>query len=643
MADKVTKRVVFQLDTDLKKINQQIDSFEKNLKQAKWAEKEAKAAGDEHKLALVQQQRAVSELREQRRKANEELKKHAAVQKETNGLMSQGLGALKGGMMGYLALGASVYKAFGYFKDLEKAGTDWEGTVGDLGPQTQKLADAVGNMIGQKDLSRLVEYQNQLNLTEKETNAIAQAAIYYGRVAKKDFGAALKEVTDAVVNGKTPALRKMGFAMDEVSGTKGEKMKAMLSALKTSFGDATAEASNAAEKQDAYNNRLADSEGKVGSIITKSEGYKKVLDAVAKSKVWLVEVIGDAIDGYKIMGEGLDRIVDKFEEAHYMIGDLINQTNNWGRIMRARALEADVAVLDAANKGLAAAMDKTKLNQALAKAQAEYEAYEDERQRKLTSKAKSGSKARAKETKDEYTSHLKLYQGYLKDEERALQRHNRNIERNAIDRFNSENRLAEQRVELAKKAIEKEAAEVERQREFHAQRVEMIQQHTNAFLQAAAANAVSAESFSGFMQSMLADTINYLSQLALKEAAKEAALGLAALGLTWGVPNPSSINHFLASAAWGALGIGGAVAGSAVGGSGRGGVAAGGAAGSSSGGGMSANSNYRDTSISSARESERVASAAPSVINNYYIKGRSDLLTKKDIQTVSKKLAQGRA
>ena len=153
---------------------------------------------------------------------------------------------------------------------------------------------------------------------------------------------------------------------------------------------------------------------------------------------------------------------------------------------------------------------------------------------------------------------------------------------------------------------------------------------------------ISANSFGQFMQMMAADTIKYLGGMALKKAAFEFAEGWAALGQTWGVPNPSSTAHFTAAAAFAALGMGGMAIGSAVGGAGGGGSAGGLSPGDgkqfSIGG--SSSTNYRDSSISSSRESER--RSAPTVVQNIYIKGRSDLLTKKDVQTIGKRLSEGR-
>lgn len=139
-------------------------------------------------------------------------------------------------------------------------------------------------------------------------------------------------------------------------------------------------------------------------------------------------------------------------------------------------------------------------------------------------------------------------------------------------------------------------AEEQATRQAAAAKAQASAQEVVAIGQTIAANIVAANSAEDFAKRSAAAMLNGIASMAWGQMAKEVALGLGAQGLTWGVPNPSSLAHFASAAMWGVLGgglqvgagylgSGGGGGGSASGGAGSGGGGWAGSVGGSSGGG----------------------------------------------------------
>lgn len=665
--DKLRKKVVFELATDLNKINREIDSFEKQLKQAKWAEKEAKSAGDEHKLALVKQQRAVSELREQRKKASKALKQYNRDQQKSNTLAKRASEFMRSSALAYVGAGVAIGGTVKILKDLISAGVEWAGTVEGVDGRVRELSEKIGNMIPAKGLAKLAEYEKAMNLTTKETEALAAAAVDLSRIAKIDTAQALDKLTRSITSGSTRALQELGIQTEEITGTKLEKMNYVLGKLTGSMDDTSRAASNAAESMESFKNRREMAFARLGYAITQTDAFKSSLSALG-------EVSNTVADYMESMGQAAKNLSSRQLEAKKATGDFFRSAAKYAVMAvpflgQFYSLQEKITgkFRDEDYKKAHAAAKETERVQARLDAvwkswqdRQRQKAREDELATQETSQRardeEAAQKRRVAAAKSANRKILANHRKHLADLKRAEERHAREVEkaeRNRQRRQESyERRLTsfkrhqmQQRIDIDKRlhesaqaALEANAARVERDREIHSKRVEMYQQHSDALFQSIAANALAAESFGGFIQKMGADVLNYLGQMALKKAAFEFAEGLAALGITWGAPNGSSINHFAASAAFAALGIGGMAAGAAVGSAGGGSKSMGGEAAMPQ---SSFSTDYRESSISSSRESER-SSSGPKVVQYITIRGRSDLLTKKDIQTIGKRLAEGR-
>ena len=288
-SDKVKRELTLEINTDLSKIDKEVSKLEKSLTASKWAEKEAKAAGDEHRLSMIRQQKALSELRRQQKAARSALKNHTVEQEKATGIWGQLTNSLNLQTLALGALGGAIYGTIGLFKSAIDAGKNWEGTVGGLESETEKLSEATDSLISELSLARLVEYKNELKLTKEQTEAVAKAAIHYGRIAKIDFNQALKAVTDMAVNARVRGLSKLGIVIDDVAGTPTEKMKKALDALTEKFGNLEVAASNADEQSIKFANTQESLEGRMGSALVKSAAYEKTVEALAKTKAFLIQ------------------------------------------------------------------------------------------------------------------------------------------------------------------------------------------------------------------------------------------------------------------------------------------------------------------------------------------------------------------
>ena len=508
MADKLKKKVLFELQTDFNKINREINVFEKNLKEAKWAEKEAKAAGDEHKLALIKQQRAVSELKEQRRKANQALRKYNRDQATSNNLASKASEFLKSSAMAYVGLGVAVGGTVKVFKDLISSGIDWAGTVEGVDGRVRELSEKIGNMIPAKGLAKLAEYEKAMSLTTKETEALAAAAVDLSRIAKIDTAQALEKLTRSVTSGSTRALQELGIQTEELTGTKLEKMNYVLGKLTDSMDDTSRSASNAAESMDSFRNRREMAFARLGYAITQTDAFKNSLSALGEVSNTLadyLESLGKAADDLtsrqleakKATGDFFraaakaavaaipflgqfyalqDKITDKYRESEYKAAHAA-----------AKETEATQARLDAvwkswqdrqAKKTRAEELADQETSNAHRKAEAEAKRH----QAALSRIQRRAARSRRRESRDEYVGHLAEYKRYQRQEERAVKRHNKRVERYAMERFRVEQKLADQRMALAQEAIEREAARVAKEKELYEQRRDMIQQSSRQLL-----------------------------------------------------------------------------------------------------------------------------------------------------------------
>lgn len=471
--------------------------------------------------------------------------------------------------VGLAALGAGVYKAGQYFSDLIEAGVKWEDTVGHLGPQTKKLADNIGNLISETDLFKLVEYQEELGLTEKQTNAITQASIHYARVSGKEFKATFDEVVNAVISGGrggSDVLRKMGIGIDAISGSKTERMNSILSILSARFGDLTTSAENASEAHDAYNNKLADTQGRVGAQITQSELYKKAIEGINSAKVKLIEYTGDVLDQYQYLGKEIQRIYTWLREAEVRIVDFVTRSQNYLTILRAKALESEVRDLKRSSSEYDKILSETR--NMLGKHQAELAAYEINEEAKKKKRQKVKKDDFVKGLAVQYDAHIKLYRELEKAEVKrlsAIKKADDNYYR-AKNAWQNQQRNKERQMHY--EALARDAKLAEKRKKELEDTKQKAGEYTGAFLDVMAANISASSSFEQFSQRMVASGIGALASIAGKKAIFYAGEALASAAM---FNFPSAAKFTAAAAVMGGISVGGSVASSSVGSYGSGG------------------------------------------------------------------------
>jgi hypothetical protein len=667
--DRLKKELIFEINTDLSKVNREVAQLEKSLREQKWAEKEAKAAGDEHKLSLIQQQRALEQLKKEQKSARDELGRYANEQKKAEAAAQklaeeQNKSSLSFKNLAEMinlptaalgALGAASYGAVSYFSGIIEAGKEWENRVGSLGDKTNELSKATDGIISQVSLARLVKYQDELGLSQKQMESMAKAAVELARITGRDLKESLEGIIDSVLGGSPEEdLERLGILVDNITGTKLEQHQYVLKLLTDKYSDLNIVAETTIEKEIKLKNAQDELNAQVGKSIINTETYKRAVNELARAKQSFVSAIGDAIYYGGELVDELKMLWDygsRSAQAVKRIADVIGLTN----IIE---MMNDLAYgIGLTNAGLAKMAKEMKgLEEVAVKSQSEImsryekeveaivkggprvrEAVVKERERMLAAIKRTDEKDKREKEKDEKEQQRR--------EKRALDAQLREREKYERKLTSYKEQARQQQEQIAKNMMDSEAKRIEKEKDNFDKRRDMIQGHTDAFFQSASANAIAAESYGQFMKMMLGDTLSYLGGLAVKKASFELAEGLAALAVTWGVPNPASINHFLAAAAYGSFGIGlqagGAAISSSARGSGGGGYSSSTKQTIGSSAGLSANDNYRSSSISSSREEEKKSS--PQVVNNYYIHGRSDLLTRKDIQQVAKRTSQGRS
>lgn len=638
-ADKIRRELIFGIDTDLSRVNKEVAVLEKNLSQAKWAEREAKAEGDEHRLSMIRQQRALEALKREQRAARNALRKYTEEQRISKDSFDEMIfsfnlqtAAFEAGMR---VIGGVANK----FGEIIDKGREWSRITGEVETQTQRLTEVTDGLFPEPALARLIKYQKELGLTGEQTDAVAKAAVHLGRITG-DFGDALETVTDIVLGGSFDELEKLGIIM-EGTGTKEEQVAEVTRLLTKRYGDMNIAVENAHEQTIKFANQQDSLEGRMGRTIIQSTAYRKSIEVVAEAKKWLIKTTTDTIyyitelqdEMIYIIQHGLGPFSDAIMTVAESLGIADSQLEKIVAGMKGldkvivrsqdqvtEDLEKKMEAIVKGGPRVAESVVKTRMRIIAAE-----KAINDKQKREADREKAKDDREKERDDREAERKEKRA----LRYQQRARESYERKLTRLKRDHAN-------QREKIASNLAASEEKRLVRESEAHAEKIARIEDHTSAFYQAVVANAISAESFGQFTEKMVADSISYLGQLALREAIKETALAFGSLGM-WDFAGAA--NHFASAAMWGALGIGGQVAGSAIASSHS---SSGGGESASTGGGTAGSSGgYRSSSISSSREQEKTSK--PTQVNNYYIQGRSDLLTRKDIQQISKKLAQGRS
>lgn len=180
------------------------------------------------------------------------------------------------------AITATLGKLKDSIGDVIDIAINWEDWVGSNSKALDGLSQAVDGMIDKLKLSRVqtVLTTGDFQATERQLKAVAVAGVTLARLNKEDLAPSLRRVTDAIVGGRTIALKQLGIAID-LTGTAAEKSQKALALLEDRFGGVELRASNTAEKQLKFNASITDAIGELTSLITKTDAYKSTMSQLA--------------------------------------------------------------------------------------------------------------------------------------------------------------------------------------------------------------------------------------------------------------------------------------------------------------------------------------------------------------------------
>ena len=676
----VSKTIKVDILANAKQATANLANLSKQFEDLKLKEQLEKAAGDQNKLAKIELSRALKNAKDEvkkhtdaQKKAEAQLKKTALATKNAKTQTTGLAGAITSkALVAYAALAMAARKASGAISGIVNAGVKWEGNVGSLYPQVEKLSKATAGLISDYALVRLIEFQKQLAWTDEQTKAVAKAAVEYGRVAKVDFGQALAFVTDNVVSGASRGLKKLGIDM-KLNGTLMENQEAILNALARKYSGVTTELGNAGEQTAAYSNSVETLEGRLGQALVTGAAYQSWL----KLKVQLIETLnkylGNSVyawdnmttaekENYAKTVQGMQHkaelyadITSQLYKLRWVIAGLTGMPVPWMLKGADDRAKKDIRLYSEAYTALTKQLKSDQMKQAaeeafkpiseqMAKTTNKVLADSEAFIAKLGKGGKGGGKGKGKDlTSDEVARFLGL------PTEKEIAAYNKNIssrdkkERQYIN--NQEDKDRKERLAKHKKYIKDtlaaEKKKVDTQKAWHKDQFESAKVMGTVLSDEIVKAAENAKSLGDFMVNLGSAGTKAIRDWAIGKAGQNVALALEAQGFTWGIPNSASINHWAAAAAYTALAAGAGIAGSAMSSS------------SSSGSSSSAmgspstdasSSGYSSSSSSSTGSSSSDSSSGTTIKNETIInlKGRKVLMTRRSLQNEMKKMSQGR-
>lgn len=535
----------------------------------------------------------------------------ATTQKLTGSIKKQTFASKALAHASGILLAGAFNKAWQGMKNVIKAGIEWEGTVKGVEVQVTKLREATDGMIGDFALARLAEYQKQLKLSDRETQAVAKAAVEYGRINKVTFDEGMQKVTDIVGSLTVEGMRKLGIQIDLV-GTAAEKKAKIIKILTERYADMNIKASNAGERSAKLGNAWDRLQQSLGRLLLDALKLDKAFVGIAKGIDIAVAAVGrfyDAVGEYQrddlqkqiqgqfeIVKKLRDRI--KYYDRIALVEGRVRRGTEQDLRLEEQKLEVlrkqrEVIIGIAITKATGGAprirsarsvgplegfgiegdesgqfVSKTKIE----KAKPGKDTSMEDAGRAAWGKAQNTLMLLEKETK-KFTPALvelneevsKLKKG-LTDVDHA----GRLLER-GMSAGNSEYLVAisrtEQLTEAQKKAADAQAKLGKKVKETHngmaGFAVNTLIEFAGALWSTADAALQAGESFGTAMAQMVKATLLSIAQIATVEALKNVAAALGMQGMTMGFPNGGSVNHWASAAAWGGVAV--AAGGTALG------------------------------------------------------------------------------
>lgn len=616
------KTVLLKIEQDMDRAARAADQLAREMRDARLAEAELRAGTDQAKLAMVQKARALEDAKRAakdaaaaHRRLKDELK-DARAAAEKNALSMDNLRQALGGTAGAILAGGGLVAglgiltgmlstAAGKIKEFVRAGIEWSGTVRGHEREVQRLSIVVDNLISERALARLAAYSEEMGWSNQQMETLAKSAVHFARVAKVDFDTALQTVTNTVINCEQEGLRKLGLSLDDLSGTKSEKTARVLDELGKKFGTVTIEASNAGEEHARLENTLSQVTDRIGAAIVESKAYHVVVSGIAgEIEDWAraVGILDTKLQSLLISSRGWSKVAAELAEGYETDPDLY-----------AKMMGFD----EASAKKLEDLREKRAV-QALQRQQDEY----DRRLRQTE-----------KHLRDDQTAHIKAWEQRKKDEEKWRQ-----MERKAADMARVQQLKAE--LKLDSDLRKAHAARAAAEKKLGAERQRAFVEVANSALAAAAAEISASR---GALENARAATSALFKELSSKATwkalwhAASAAGHYAAYAWSMGTAvNELTAGNFDTAAAIGYGALAGVTygIGQAAGGGGGGGATSAPVGGTAPGGG---------SSYGGAGGGGPSGTKEGGPVTNIYLKGRSGLVTRKDLRAFAARLSQGRA
>jgi hypothetical protein len=691
------KEILIKITADAAKAADEIRRLKDSLREAKYEEQLAKAAGDEHKISLIEKRRALEENSKKLADAKAGMNNFKNAMKETtastrtfSSSISEKVKALT---LANVAMGA-ITTVIGSMKSAldrsRKAYEDYVGNIGDFPATAKRIADAADNMFSDVAVARVIDIGVKLGLTEKQMEAVTKAAVVFSRVAKVDFGGALKTITDAVASGADEQLRKLGVTVT-ATGDKQARMADILDQLTKKFGDLTIETSNAAEETEKLKNKSEELDREFGKLTSAiGRGAERTSNFLKGLAVDTVKTFGYMWDGYRVMlGQYRTVVAEKVKEI--------------SEAKYAAAKEAwDIAEAASRARVEESISKALKLTDEYLKEQAELKRrYIDEEYAK--SERKVDEETLKKKYADESKKRLELIKKSKKEESDLLLILDEQMEnlQKAHRKYINDARVAERKSQLASEihdrkenekiriifekssfakmkadyakyfdeykkqnmsaseltriladdeiAIHRRKAAIIRRgnlEEYRAyqEKVKLINEVRKSIeeeqrsrrlataemissgAQTIALSIAGAKSFEDFQARVAASALNALQSMSFAKVTENTALGLAELAR---FNFGSAAQYFGAAALWGVLGTGAAIGSAAASASSM-------ESSYSSGGGYGGGSLGGGSSAPSATEQKTEN------VTNIYLKGRYGLITKKELRAMGKNIAEGK-
>jgi hypothetical protein len=646
MADKVAqKTILFKFNAEAGAAAKEVDKLKRTLREAKFAQQEAKFAGDEHKLSLLKQQRALVEAQEAQKSATRSAKVYSQeIEKATtaSGRFQKGLRkAFEGAadLRAGLGMVAGAIKAtVGTLDKFLDKGAKYNNLLNANTISVHKAEQSTKGLLSKMDL---LEAANKsvafgLGLNNEQFAKLAKGAAI---AAQKIGGDVTKSMNDLVLGiGRQSRLilDNLGLIVSTEEANKdyakqlGKTVASLTDAeKKTAFMNATLKELNRFTKDGEV---VAENMGGAWqqAKIQLENAFNEIGKSIAASKKFGI-YMGEVAEQVKFLGRSLGLLKSRIDEVTegFDMGALA--MGHW-------AVKAKVA------------FDQTKAaRDLLAKIEGDVPERILELRRKREEALKKGRKSKKgkgsefqaetleQENKREALAVEQQFSRLARKEARADLRYKMQLARR-------EKRLLKQKGKLydkyAKGVIKSQESIQQSLYESHQQALHQREQMALAIMTETAALMANAQSAGEFFGGMAQMAIKAVQQIAFVEAAKNIALALSAQGVTWGIPNPSSVNHWAAAAAWFAIGAGAGVANAAIGG-----AMSGGGGGGGGGGGVSSGPSQSvstRTSQSHGRSSSDDRSNEPTHVTNIYLRGRTGLVTRRDLKNFSRKLSEGR-